>query len=364
MMCGVKVRQEPMGSLTNVSLEMTLGIAACVIVCLMAGFGSAWAVTVSGDVGADNCAAVFSSDRLIAPMTAIQRALKSLPGPSVSTSVGFSTPHPHVIIVTWGNDNTPAQGLLHDLVVDGVPRFSDDPAWEICPTGVDRDICQVAPAPSSIAAMIIDCNNRNAWVAPVIGGMNDGLFLSQWPFVVANIPTTVHWAWHQSGALSCAGPRSPFEPACDHDEVLLLRLACDSTPGRLCPGDTCSIGDDCLSGYCPDGVCCNSCAGQACSVGDDCPSGYCTDGVCCNSACAGPCESCAIGGSEGTCSPHDAGTDPENNCPGTLACTGSGLCEIGPGIPALSEWGSLILFLLLLTSGWVLLRRSSGSRGR
>ena len=51
--------------------------------------------------------------------------------------------------------------------------------------------------------------------------------------------------------------------------------------------------------------------GKSCAVADECGSGFCTDGVCCNVACRGPCVSCSQVGLAGTCWPVDAGTsDP------------------------------------------------------
>jgi hypothetical protein len=98
----------------------------------------------------------------------------------------------------------------------------------------------------------------------------------------------------------------------------------------------------CVSGYCVDNTCCSSascpngvcnapafgsraagsCAlnnGQSCSADADCASNHCADGVCCNVACTGQCESCALAGTVGTCTPV-TGT-PVGGRP---ACTGTG----------------------------------------
>ena len=44
-------------------------------------------------------------------------------------------------------------------------------------------------------------------------------------------------------------------------------------------------------------------ADKTCTVGAQCASGFCVDGVCCDKACDGSCESCALTGKVGTCSP-------------------------------------------------------------
>ncbi len=57
--------------------------------------------------------------------------------------------------------------------------------------------------------------------------------------------------------------------------------------------------------------------GEACAQPAQCGSGYCTDGVCCDSACTGVCESCAVVGALGHCSAVPSGLDPDSECRGT-----------------------------------------------
>ncbi len=67
--------------------------------------------------------------------------------------------------------------------------------------------------------------------------------------------------------------------------------------------------------------------GTACLDSEPCQSGHCVDGVCCDSACDAPCESCAVAGKQGTCTPFAGGTDPESDCVGASGaeslCTGT-----------------------------------------
>jgi hypothetical protein len=135
---------------------------------------------------------------------------------------------------------------------------------------------------------------------------------------------------------------------------------------QTCNGSgTCGLaagGSDCAPYACSAGACKASCAGNGdcapgytctasacvvpagnggpCTVGSDCASGFCADGVCCNSACNGLCQACSAakkgGGSDGACGPILAGTDPDNECAqqatstcGTDgACNGAGACEL------------------------------------
>lgn len=67
--------------------------------------------------------------------------------------------------------------------------------------------------------------------------------------------------------------------------------------------------------------------GAACTAGWECASGTCADGVCCDSACDGPCESCTLEASRGTCRPI-AGSAVHGACKaiGALPC-GSAACD-------------------------------------
>ncbi len=64
--------------------------------------------------------------------------------------------------------------------------------------------------------------------------------------------------------------------------------------------------------------------GTPCTVGPDCGSGFCFDGVCCDSDCTGDCRSCGQAGMEGTCAPLPPGTQDSPCDPYT--CAGGGVC--------------------------------------
>ncbi|MCU0658545.1 MAG: hypothetical protein MUF64_25795, partial [Polyangiaceae bacterium] len=70
--------------------------------------------------------------------------------------------------------------------------------------------------------------------------------------------------------------------------------------------------------------------GQACSSNAECPSGFCTDGVCCNSACAGgvsDCQACSVAAgaaSNGLCGPTTGNTCNDGN-----GCTQTDTCQAG-----------------------------------
>lgn len=73
--------------------------------------------------------------------------------------------------------------------------------------------------------------------------------------------------------------------------------------------------------------------GDHCERSDDCPSGFCVDGVCCDSACDGACEACSAAnkgsGADGVCGPVGAGGDPDAECEdeGPTSCGRTGSCD-------------------------------------
>jgi hypothetical protein len=62
-----------------------------------------------------------------------------------------------------------------------------------------------------------------------------------------------------------------------------------ATPPMCCAGKTCSNGICVLVGGNDAGLA----QGTPCTLNSQCESGFCSDGVCCNSRCGGPCDNCA-----------------------------------------------------------------------
>lgn len=119
---------------------------------------------------------------------------------------------------------------------------------------------------------------------------------------------------------------------------------------RTCDGaGTCrpTVQMNCGNYACAGAVCAQSCAndtacgpaffcappacvpkvdvGTSCTANNQCITGFCADGICCASACSGPCQNCATP-TVGTCTPYAAGSDPDADCAQGFACTGAGAC--------------------------------------
>jgi hypothetical protein len=191
---------------------------------------------------------------------------------------------------------------------------------------------------------------------------------------------------------ACSSPRTNFMPVPDQE-------ASDAAAGQeVVPPEgpvvapmKCGKASDCESGFCSGGFCCNSaCSGscQSCALPEkegtcspqtsgancggtlakdggavevdagpiviipdpsvmapmkcgkstDCKSGFCSEGFCCNSACSGSCQTCALPGKEGTCSPRPSGAvcGPKTCTAGAAmasSCDGNGGCASLPAQP-------------------------------
>jgi hypothetical protein len=87
--------------------------------------------------------------------------------------------------------------------------------------------------------------------------------------------------------------------------------ACD-LPGSVGSCTFVPFGEDpdneCASGACNGAGACRLDNGASCGAGTQCLSGFCVEGVCCNSLCNGLCDSCVGAGTIGSCQPMAKGT--------------------------------------------------------
>ncbi len=103
------------------------------------------------------------------------------------------------------------------------------------------------------------------------------------------------------------------EGNCDIVEVDCAPFMCDTDTGECMAA--CETTDDCEAGYtCIDGACLKS-LGLSCEAAVECASGFCTDGVCCESLCDEICEFCALPEQLGLCLAVPMDEDPRNDCP-------------------------------------------------
>ncbi len=114
---------------------------------------------------------------------------------------------------------------------------------------------------------------------------------------------------------ACAGPcRSCNQPSATG--------ICQGYPSGTDPEIECQSGATCNGvGACGTAAPPNLANGQLCGSGTQCLSGFCTDGVCCDTACTSPCQACGTG----TCLVVKKTDDPPE-CTGTMTCNPHGAC--------------------------------------
>jgi len=124
--------------------------------------------------------------------------------------------------------------------------------------------------------------------------------------------------------------------ACDGTCQACNNAGTEGTCG-VAPSGTTEPG--CMDSMACDGAgLCKGQLGAACAQGAQCLSGFCADGVCCNSDCAGTCEACNIVITSGTCTMVADGMDPDSECATQAAstcgtsgtCNGAGACALHP----------------------------------
>ena len=196
-----------------------------------------------------------------------------------------------------------------------------------------------APSSRQSTAMAFDSDRG---VAVLFGGMVSGAFATDvgndtWEYKVTNLGNGE--GCNATFATLCASGNCVDGVCCETAACTGSCKSCNvpgsegicklAAAGTVVPG-SCENGNAC------DGAgTCKSSNGQVCSAGATCASGFCVNGICCDSTCTGICVSCSLSGRMGTCSPRPAGTDPDNQCVGGTGlckstCDGAGAC----GFPA------------------------------
>ena len=126
-----------------------------------------------------------------------------------------------------------------------------------------------------------------------------------------------------SGVLTCDGNGK----CSDMISQTCPPYSCDPSTSRCTA--TCTTNVECAaSQQCVANRCGKSANGAVCQPADDCSSGFCVDGVCCNVACSGACVSCSQTGLLGHCAFVPAGLpDSACNASDRTTCGNTGLCD-------------------------------------
>lgn len=136
------------------------------------------------------------------------------------TTYNFLTNDRFLYIVCW-SDHSVAQGLLHDLTINGDAVPSGSPGWQVYPTGLTASSCATAPTAAKVRQQICLATTGNLWKTPAVGQANVASPApNPWGYFAA-IATTAKWTWYDSGLQS--GTTAPFKPGFDHKEFLIFR---------------------------------------------------------------------------------------------------------------------------------------------
>jgi len=168
-----------------------------------------------------------------------------------------------------------------------------------------------------------------------------------------------------SGESSCTCPSDCAGTCCGNGtcEGGETRCSCPSDCGATFCGDgCCGGGETCLSCQNDCGSCGPVCGNGSCESGENrctCPSdcgGFCGDGTCCpGETCNCPAD-CGGSCGDGACNCDESCCTCPQDC--------QGLCSDGICIPTMSEWGLLVMAVLVLTAGTVVvMRRRTVSAG-
>lgn len=145
----------------------------------------------------------------------------------------------------------------------------------------------------------------------------------------------------QCAAATCVGTSTYAAPATCNGSGSCSNAVHTPCDPFICSGNACR--NSCTSSaHCVEGSFCivaeGKCEpllslGNPCETSEQCKSGFCVDGMCCDRACTGLCEACSEEKSktdkDGICSPIREGGDPDNECTdqGVASCQQDGMCD-------------------------------------
>jgi hypothetical protein len=122
-------------------------------------------------------------------------------------------------------------------------------------------------------------------------------------------------AWREIAAAASIGPPRLTQHSLNWDPIHKRHILIGGSNAKLYYGDTWLL----------------YLRGGGCSSGSECGSGFCTDGVCCETPVCGACQTCA-GLSPGVCTPVSSAEDPDTCAEKDLkSCNRAGRCGLGLG---------------------------------
>lgn len=183
---------------------------------LVAFAGTAHAGPVTATITADNHYALYTtSGSGVAYIGGNETGTAGSPGTynwSKAETWNFNAGE-YIYIAAW-SDNSVAQGLLAQLVMESETILSGDARWEVMSTGIDLNTGASHPTSGDIESWVSLAESNNLWEAPHVGGANG---IQPWG-VIAGITTDANWMWRgiESG--------DPLSGGANHGEFLIFRI--------------------------------------------------------------------------------------------------------------------------------------------
>jgi hypothetical protein len=186
--------------------------------------GQARAADVAATITADNHYALYTTGNAgLALVGRNELGAGGAPGTynwSLPESWSF-TAQDKIYIAAWSDDSV-AQGLLAQIVVDGVsPLHSGDAKWEVFASHINRGDGDAEPTVPEMDALIAFATGGGLWEAPFVGGNNG---VAPWG-LIPDLTADARWMWWNT-----PGDADPLRDGSGAGELLVFRIDIP-TPG-------------------------------------------------------------------------------------------------------------------------------------
>ncbi len=184
--------------------------------------------TITGRIVADNEVRIYTAVSEVPAMTVTYQGVSACW--STSVPVNINTTNRYLYLTCW-SDLSVAQGLLHDLTVDGTPVYSGHSLWRVLPNDSVMAACTV-PGAGVVEAAMASRIPTGTFVVPTVGCQNNATCYGVWGQSTL-ISSAAKWSWFNSG--NQVSGNAPFQPGFNHREFLIFRLDMQqvATPTRL-----------------------------------------------------------------------------------------------------------------------------------
>lgn len=127
----------------------------------------------------------------------------------------------YVYIAAWSDDSV-AQGVLANMLIDGIAMHSGNAAWQVYKTDINRGDGDAHPSAFEIGGHVGFADANLLWETPHVGGANGS---GPWG-TIAGIDGDAKWMWYAT-----PGDDNPLDGGSGAGEMLIFRTAAIPAPG-------------------------------------------------------------------------------------------------------------------------------------